>query len=81
MMVEIDEQCQELTGRPLNLIICPVGVGSLARTYVLEPFCLIWRWNKFSRHLLGAMRCFNLQDSSRNSTSSLGYARLTLAHV
>lgn len=34
MMVEIDEQCQELTGRPLNLIICPVGVGSLAQAVV-----------------------------------------------
>ena len=34
MMVEIDEQCQELTGRPPNLIICPVGVGSLAQAVV-----------------------------------------------
>ena len=34
MMVEIDEQCQELTGRPLDLILCPVGVGSLAQSVV-----------------------------------------------
>ena len=34
MMMEIDEQCQEMTGRPLNLIICPVGVGSLAQAVV-----------------------------------------------
>ena len=34
MMVEIDEQCQELTGRPPNFIICPVGVGSLAQAVV-----------------------------------------------
>ena len=33
-MVEIDEQCQELTGRPPTLIICPVGVGSLAQAVV-----------------------------------------------
>lgn len=33
-MVEIDEQCQELTGRPLNYIVCPVGVGSLAQAVV-----------------------------------------------
>lgn len=33
-MVEIDKQCQELTGRSLNLIICPVGVGSLAQAVV-----------------------------------------------
>ena len=33
-MMEIDEQCQEMTGRPLNLIICPVGVGSLAQAVV-----------------------------------------------
>ena len=52
MMVEIDEQCQELTGRPLNLIICPVGVGSLARTYILEPILHIWHWVKVSTHLL-----------------------------
>ncbi len=33
-MVEIDEQSQELTGRSPNLIICPVGVGSLAQAVV-----------------------------------------------
>ena len=33
-MVEIDEQCQELTGRTPKLIICPVGVGSLAQAVV-----------------------------------------------
>lgn len=33
-MVEIDEQFQELTGTPLNLIVCPVGVGSLAQAVV-----------------------------------------------
>lgn len=33
-MVEIDEQCQESTGRSPNLIICPVGVGSLAQAVV-----------------------------------------------
>ncbi len=33
-MVEIDEQCQELTRRPPDLIICPVGVGSLAQAVV-----------------------------------------------
>ena len=34
MMAEIDDQCQELTGSPLQLIICPVGVGSLAQAVV-----------------------------------------------
>ena len=34
MMVEIDEQCQELTGGLPNLIVCPVGVGSLAQAVV-----------------------------------------------
>ena len=34
MMLEIDEQCQGLTGRPPKLIICPVGVGSLAQAVV-----------------------------------------------
>ena len=34
MMVEIDEQCQELNGRLPDLIICPVGVGSLAQAVV-----------------------------------------------
>ena len=33
-MVEIDEQCQELTSGPPDLIICPVGVGSLAQAVV-----------------------------------------------
>ena len=33
-MVEIDEQCQELTGGLPNLIVCPVGVGSLAQAVV-----------------------------------------------
>lgn len=33
-MVEIDEQCKELTHRSLDLIICPVGVGSLAQAVV-----------------------------------------------
>ena len=33
-MVEIDEQCQELTGRSHDFIVCPVGVGSLAQAVV-----------------------------------------------
>ena len=33
-MVEIDQQCQEQSGRPLDLIVCPVGVGSLAQAVV-----------------------------------------------
>lgn len=33
-MVEIDKQCQELTGSTPKLIICPVGVGSLAQAVV-----------------------------------------------
>ena len=45
-MVEIDEQCQELTGRPLDHIICPVGVGSLAQAVVAhyksrDPPCTV----------------------------------------
>ena len=69
-MVEIDEQCQELTGRHLNLIVCPVGVGSLARTYAPEPILLIWHWDKVSRNLLGAGRLFNFQDPSCISNPS-----------
>ena len=33
-MVEMDEQCQELIGGPPSLIICPVGVGSLAQAVI-----------------------------------------------
>lgn len=45
-MVEIDEQCREMTGRPLDLIICPVGVGSLAQAVVAhyksrDPPCTV----------------------------------------
>ena len=45
-MVEIDEQCRELTGRPLDFIICPVGVGSLAQAVVAhckgrDPPCTV----------------------------------------
>lgn len=45
-MVEIDEQCRELTGRPLDLVICPVGVGSLAQAVVAhyksrDPPCAV----------------------------------------
>lgn len=45
-MVEIDEQCQELIGRSLDLIICPVGVGSLAQAVVAhyksqDPPCTV----------------------------------------
>ena len=34
MMVEIDEHCQELTGKPLNLIIRPVSAGSVTQAIV-----------------------------------------------
>ena len=45
-MIEIDEECQVLTGRPLDLIICPVGVGSLAQAVVAhyksrDPRCSV----------------------------------------
>jgi len=34
MMVEIDQQAKELVGRRPNLVVCPVGAGSLAQAVV-----------------------------------------------
>ena len=36
MMVEIDKQTQELVGKGPDLLVCPVGAGSLAQAVVMH---------------------------------------------